>query len=55
MTGVQTCALPIYETLFVDDRLVNVEAAREAGMHAHHFRGHGAPLAEADARYAFVA
>lgn len=44
-----------HETLFVDDRLVNVEAAREAGMHAHHFRGHGALLAEVDARYAFVA
>lgn len=44
-----------HETLFVDDRLSNVEAAREAGMHAHHFRGHGALHAEIDSRYAFVA
>jgi putative hydrolase of the HAD superfamily len=44
-----------HETLFVDDRLVNVEAARRAGMHAHHFRGRDPLLVEIDARYAFAA
>lgn len=27
------------EALFIDDNLANVEAAREAGWHAHHFQG----------------
>lgn len=42
------------DTLFVDDRLPNVEAARALGMHAHHFRGQAGLLEEIDARYALV-
>jgi HAD superfamily hydrolase (TIGR01509 family) len=34
-------ALPAPEVLFVDDRQVNVDAARAAGLAAHRFRGAG--------------
>jgi putative hydrolase of the HAD superfamily len=42
------------QTLFVDDRAVNVDAALALGMHAHLFRGHGALVADLDARYVLV-
>ncbi|MGF7148862.1 2-haloacid dehalogenase [Sphingomonas zeicaulis] len=35
--------LPAEQMIFIDDRLDNVEGARAAGMHAHHFAG-AAPL-----------
>jgi putative hydrolase of the HAD superfamily len=42
------------ETLFVDDRIRNVEAAHGVGMHAHHFCGHDELISEIDERYVFV-
>jgi putative hydrolase of the HAD superfamily len=42
------------DALFVDDRAVNIEAARSVGMHAHRFLGHDGLLAEIDALYTFV-
>lgn len=42
------------ETLFVDDRPVNVEAARSVGMHAHRFLSREGLVADVDARYALA-
>jgi putative hydrolase of the HAD superfamily len=42
------------EALFVDDRAVNVEAARSVGMHVHHFRSREGLVADVDARYALA-
>lgn len=37
------------ETLFIDDKLSNVEGARIAGLHGHHFTSREAFVAEAEA------
>ena len=42
------------DSLFVDDRVVNVEAARAAGMHAYRFAGRDALVAEIESRYVLV-
>ncbi len=36
----EVSAAPPSRCVFVDDTLVNVEAARELGFHGHHFRGY---------------
>lgn len=46
-------ALP-HETLFVDDRPVNVEAAQALGLHTHRFLGRRELVTEIDRLYAFV-
>jgi putative hydrolase of the HAD superfamily len=43
-----------HETLFVDDRGANVEAAQRIGMHVHHFRGREGLIAEIDDLYTLV-
>jgi putative hydrolase of the HAD superfamily len=42
------------DSLFVDDRAVNVEAARDVGMHAHRFTGRDELVREIDSRYLLV-
>ena len=43
-----------HETLFVDDRMPNVEAADALGIHAHHFVGRDELVGEIERRYTFV-
>jgi putative hydrolase of the HAD superfamily len=43
------------ETLFVDDRQVNVDAASALGMHVHLFRGHDGLLEAIEERYDLTA
>lgn len=45
--------LPADQLIFVDDRLENVEGARAAGMHAHHFAG-AEPLRAELSRHALL-
>ncbi|AHE56115.1 HAD family hydrolase [Sphingomonas sanxanigenens] len=45
--------LPADRMIFIDDRLDNVEGARAAGMHAHHFTG-AEPLRAELARHGLV-
>lgn len=43
-----------HETLFVDDRVPNVESAQALGFHAYRFVGRDGLIAELEQRYAFV-
>jgi putative hydrolase of the HAD superfamily len=52
--ALESLGAPPDETLFVDDRVANVESARAVGLHAHHFSGHDALVADVDATYTFV-
>lgn len=45
---------PPHETLFVDDRPMNVEAAQALGLHAHRFLGRTELETEIDRLYSFV-